>query len=176
MGRTAPRQSVAGIKAVAVRALLDGPRSIAIGQACGLDRRSGAWVCTTRRSVYWPALWRGLTAGSAPSPSARLSSRSLHESPPRIRLLERSLREDRRSATSSGARALDSLRVLQTHEAEIALRHPRQRFDGAIGSRKYFFQTLHYRFKFLRRRTAAQAESDRAHADLWTHAHCLQDW
>jgi hypothetical protein len=45
VGRTAPRQSVARIKAVAVRALLDGPRSIAIGQVCGLDRRSSAWVC-----------------------------------------------------------------------------------------------------------------------------------
>ena len=106
--------------------------------------------CTTRRSVYWPALWRGLTAGSAPSPlSVRLSSRSLHESPSRIHLPERSLREDRW--------------------------HPRQRFDGAIGLRKYLSQTLHDCFKFLRRRTAAQAESDRAHADLWTHAHRFQD-
>jgi len=57
----------------------------------------------------------------------------------------------------------------------LCLRHPRQRFDGAISSRKHLFQALHDRFKFLRRRTAAQAESDRAHADLWTHAHRLQD-
>ena len=55
-------------------------------------------------------------------------------------------------------------------------RHPRQRFNGAISSRKYLFQPLHDRFKFLRRRTAAQAESDSTHADLWTHAHRLQDW
>lgn len=45
MGRTAPRQGVAGIKTVAVRALLDGPRSIPTSQAFGLNRRSGAWVC-----------------------------------------------------------------------------------------------------------------------------------
>jgi hypothetical protein len=44
-----------------------------------------------------------------------------------------------------------------------------------MGSHKDHSQTLHYPFKFLRRRSAAQAESDRVLADLRTHAHRLQD-